>query len=36
MPQSLKGWAMFIVAVGVAIWLFNNVNFLTGLVARRS
>lgn len=36
MPHTLKGWLMFIVSVGVAIWLFNNVAFLSNLVARKS
>jgi len=35
MPHTLKGWAMFIVAVGAALWLFNNVAFLSGLVSRK-
>jgi hypothetical protein len=36
MPHTLKGWLMFVVAVGVALWLFNNVAFLNGLVGRRA
>ena len=35
MPKTLKGWLMFIAAVGVALWAFNNVAFLNQLVARK-
>jgi len=36
MPQSIKGWLMFGIAFGVALFVFNNVAFLSNLVSRKA